>query len=115
MDKERLQIKTKLLNFLAFIDDSNKQQEIINLLMQYEEKIPDGRLIDTFQKIKRKRMDYYSLCEDLVDDLLDKKMNVKSREILSSLLNKLTPVIENEPKKWWGRFVESIKNATGTK
>ena len=115
MDKERVQIKTKLLHFLAFVDDIDKQNKIIAILEEYESKIPDGRLMDTLQKKKRKGMDYYVLCDSLIEDLVDKKLNDKSRAIISELIDKLTPLVVDEPKNWWEQFVDWFKNATGIK
>ena len=114
-DKERMQIKAKLLNYLAYVDDNQKQNKIIQLLQKYEQKLPDGKLIDSLQKMKRKRMNYYSLCEDLVNDLLDKGITNNSRAVLNDLIDELTPLVANEPKNWWEQFVDWFKKATGSK
>ena len=113
MDSERIKIKTRLLNYLVFVDDPNKQSKIIELLKEYEAKIPDTPLHDKFQNIKRKKMDYEELCNSYVEDLLERKLNNDNKAIIEELFSKLTPIVKEEPQNWWDRFISWFKNSTG--
>ena len=115
MDKERLQIKSKLLNFLVCVEDKNKQATILVLLEEYESKIPDWKIHDRIQKLKRKNKGYFELIDMYIDDLLDHKLNDNSKKVIGELLDKLTPIVKDEPKNWWERFIEAFKKGTGIK
>ena len=115
MDKERIQIKAKLLSFLVFVDDKDKQTRILSLLEEYESKIPDSKIHDRIQKLKRKNKSYEELVDLYVDDLLDHKLINKYRNVISELFDKLTPIVKDEPKNWWERFIEWFKKGTGIK
>lgn len=100
-----------LKNILYYVDE-NDQQRVLDILVKYEEKIPDNKIKNFIQKIILKsKKDYYSKVDYLVDDILDGKLDDKTKNILNDLLLELKPDIEKAEKTFWERLISIFQGS----
>ena len=106
MSKEKYQIEATLKNILYFIDDVKEQEKMLEILQNYNNSMPDGKLRDALQKgLLKAKKDYYSKVDFLVNDILDAKTFPKNREKISKLLQEIKPIVEKGEKSFWEKLV----------
>ena len=112
MGKEKANWELTLKNILYFIEDQKEQEKVINILIKYEQKIPDGKIKNYFQKLGlNSKKDYYSKIDYLVDDILEGKLDDETRKILNEMLNELKPTVEKAEKTFWERLISIIRGS----
>ena len=105
MSKEKANWEMTLKNILYFIDDSKEQEKVISILIKYESKIEDNKIKNIIQKhILNSKKDYYDKVNYLVDDILEGKLDTKTKVVLSEMLNELKPSVEKAEKSFWDRL-----------
>lgn len=111
MGKEKANWEMTLKNILYYVNESD-QQSVLDILIKYEEKLPDSRIKDCIQKfILKSKKDYYSKVDYLVDDILDGKFDDNTRKILNQLILELKPKIEKAEKSFWERLVSIFQGS----
>ena len=97
---------------MYFIEDQKEQEKVINILIKYEEKIPDGKIKNYFQRlVLNSKKDYYAKVDHLVDDILEGKLDNETRKILNEMLNELKPTVEKAEKTFWERLISIIRGS----
>lgn len=111
MGKEKANWEMTLKNILYYVDE-NDQQRVLDILVKYEKKITDSKLKDCFQKIIfHTKKDYYSKVDLLVHDILEGKLDDKTKNILNDLLLELKPDIEKAEKTFWERLISIFQGS----
>lgn len=111
MGKEKANWEMTLKNILYYVDE-NDQQRVLDILVKYEEKIPDNKIKNFIQKIILKsKKDYYSKVDYLVDDILDGKFDNNTRKVLNQLILELKPDIEKAEKTFWERLISIFQGS----
>ena len=105
MGKEKGTWELRVKNILYSIENKKEQEQILEILHKYEEKIPDGKLKNLFQKmfLKRKK-DYYSKVDYLIDDILEGNIDIATKKILAAMLIEIKKVVESNEKSFWDRL-----------
>lgn len=111
MGKEKANWEMTLKNILYYVDE-NDQQRVLDILVKYEEKIPDNKIKNFIQKIILKsKKDYHSKVDYLVDDILDGKFDNNTRKVLNQLILELKPDIEKAEKTFWERLISIFQGS----
>lgn len=105
--KEKKQLELQIKQILYFVEKKEEQDKMINLLTEYNDKLPDGKFKDGFQKWALKfKNDYYDRVDHLVGDIFDGTITNNDKKIIQELLQKIRPVIEEAEKNLWQKFVD---------
>lgn len=112
MSKEKANLEITLKNILYFIDDEKEQEKVIEILKKYEERFPDSRIKNFFQRhILNSKNDYYSKVDYLVKDILECKIDNNVRVILNEMINEIKPTVEKAEKTFWERLISIIRGS----
>lgn len=106
--KQRKRAELTLKNLLYYIDDQNKQKEVIALLDDCESKMNDSKLKNRIDDIIRKfkENDYFDLVDFLVDDILSSKMGLKEKKAYNDLLEGLKKLLDDGYKSFKDKFFD---------
>lgn len=113
MDKERMEYKAKLIRLVLRVDDEGSQSKIIEILEETEEKLPDFKIKDRIQKMKRKNKPYLDKADALISDILDKKLDDSQKNIVESCIRSILEIVVESQKNLVNLFIEWFNNATG--
>lgn len=82
-------------NYLVlFVDDKDKQSKIVAKLNEYNDQLPDGKLIDKLQKrYLSKKTDYFEIAEFILKDIEKTKNKDKYLPTIQQLLKDIEDII----------------------
>ena len=105
--KEKLRLQTQIMQILCYVDEKSEQDKMIAILEKYEAKMPDAKIKDWFDKLKKKfTKDYYSMIELLVKDIFDGKLDNSDKRLIREMLVEIQPIVEKSEKSTWQKFLD---------
>lgn len=109
-EKEKANWELTLKNILYFVEDESDREEMLCILEKYNERLPDGKIRDKFQKyILSKKKTYYEKVDYLVDDLLSGGKEQDRKKVLSDLLDEIKPAVEKAERSFWDKLKDLFK------
>ncbi len=108
--KEKANLELTLKNILYCVEEQEEQEKMLGILEEYNNKLPDGKIKDWFQRLFLKaKKDYYSKVDFLVDDILSGKLDNEKKKIIYEMLEKLHPVVVQAERSFWDKLCDLFK------
>lgn len=109
-EKDKAHWEMTLKNILYFVDDVDDQKNMIDILIKYNDQLPDGKLKDKFQKlILNGKKSYFDKVDYLVSDILNGGDDCERKKILSELLDEIKPTVEKAERNFWDKLKDLFK------
>ncbi len=110
--KEKASVEATLKNILYFVEDKKDQEQMIEILNKYNDKLPDGAFKDKIQNfLLKSKKDYYEKVDFLVNDILNgsKKSDKDIKNIISEMLNEIKNTLEKAERTFWDKLCDLFK------
>ena len=106
--KQKAKWEVALKEILYFVEDPTEQDRMVEILKKYNDKLPDSKIKDAYQKlILNTKRDYYDKVNYLIDDILNgNKADNNINKVVTELLNEIKPIVEKAEKTFWDKLYD---------
>ena len=105
--KEKLRLELQIKQILYYVENKTEQEKMIAILEKYNDKMPDSKLKDFFDKwVKKTKKDYFDKVDFLLKDIFDGKIENSDKKLINEMLKEMQPIVEKAEKTIWDKFLD---------
>lgn len=105
--KDRKHLELTVKNILYYVEDKVEQERMLQILEEYNNKLPDSKFKDFLDKIVYKsKKDYFDKIDHLISDIFDRSLNNEEKNIVKQMLNAIKPTIKKAESTIWDKLMK---------